>query len=433
MPVPPYHVLVASGAFKDVYSPMEACRVIAAAVRRVAGDGADVRVTEVPLADGGEWSAEILLARTGSKRVDVSGVVDPRGVPVDSFYVEVEGGTTFIASSSILGLSPDLDAAKNPLNLTSYGLGQLIRNAANRSPKRIVVGLGGTNTVDGGIGMAQALGAEFLDHEGRSLVPRGEYLVAADLPRVAALRLDRRRRSGDSADTAIDGVSLTALCDASVHPGQMDTPTGHKISALFDSQKAEIIGSLNAGIRRYCQLLDQAETVRTRNPWISGELSVEPFFGVAGGLLLSLVALFEVEARLGVDYLFEFFDVEREIGNSDLVVTGEGKFDNSLWGKTPIGVTRLSAKVGKPAVVLCGDIEPELKKHFRSYVSDSLPPEFEENGIDAVISCHRDYDRMELPRPYEERLQYFRERNPAIFADALAEYIGEKVRLLTSA
>ena len=220
----PLKSLIATGSFKDVYSPMEACEMLRKVLEEL--DGEEIfEIQTVPLADGGEYSTEVLLSQGVGERIDVKEVVDPRGETIECSYVRLDNETAFIASSAILRMGPKMDRFKNPLLLTSYGLGQVINDASDQGFKRILVALGGTSTVDAGIGMAQALGATFLGADGRALVPgNGNYFTGSDLSAISEIETsvfrDRTR-----------GIIVDAFGDAVVIMCQMDVASNHKISS----------------------------------------------------------------------------------------------------------------------------------------------------------------------------------------------------------
>ena len=151
------NILVASGGMKDVYTSVETYNMVEKVLRVVGED--NFNIIKFPCSDGGEYFYEILLFHGIGKEVDVDGIYDPIGNRKKSSYVLCNNNVSFIGSSAILGLGCEYEEYKNPLELTSYGLGQLIRHALDNGATKIHVGLGGTSTVDAGLGMAKALGA----------------------------------------------------------------------------------------------------------------------------------------------------------------------------------------------------------------------------------------------------------------------------------
>lgn len=414
-------ILVASGAFKDVYSPQEACRVIKDAVEAI---GRNYAVTIAPMVDGGEYSADVLASQLGVKKVEVQGVIDSTGSEVSSYYINLNDTTAYIASSTILRLSPEMSKFKNPLNLTTYGYGQLISDACKRGYKKIILGMGGTSTVDCGIGIAQALGINFLDKNGKILHPKNEkYFTGIDLTNIHNILVSNLPR-------IYKNTKIEVVCDADVTINQMYIPTIQKISHYFDSEKEEIIIFYDKNISRYCEIVETyLKSKKIMRDFSYNKLKDCKYFGTAGGILLTLFALFNVQISLGSEYFSEIFELEKLIQYSDIVITGEGKLDNSIHGKAPIGVSRLAKKYGKPVIYLVGNVDNSLKIFFDSYISETLPRDFINNGVSTILSCHPFYDSMQLPEIYGDKIVFYRKNNPKFFAKILKKYF-ERSRLL---
>ena len=198
-------------------------------------DMSDINLETVPMADGGEYSNEVLLNSLNCKKVSVSNIVNPYGKKVESHYLELGDNSVFIGSSEILGLSPSEDKYKNPLNLTSYGFGQLILDAINKDYKNIYLGLGGTSTVDGGIGMIQALGGVFYGN-GNVIKGSNKYLMSHNLLDIDKIDLSKISEK-------IENIKITAVCDAGINLEEMYTPNNQKISNYHNDKRKNIINT----------------------------------------------------------------------------------------------------------------------------------------------------------------------------------------------
>lgn len=422
----PFNIVIATGAFKDVFSPLEASEMIADAVRATADDAERVRINVIPMADGGEFSDEVLASQCACRRIRVDDSVDPRGEIAGGEYLSLEGGAAFIASVQALGLPPIHYRHKNPMNLTSYGLGQLIQHAARAGFKELIIGMGGTSTVDAGIGMAQALGVQFLDDAGAVVRPQfGPYLAGGDLVRVRSI-------VWDSVPTDLEDLDITVLCDTRISVSEMQLPTEMKIGKVFESQKESILSSLQSGLHAYSEVMGRALSSRGRLPDEAGtDLFRQDSLGVAGGVLLSLLAIARPRLVPGGEFFIKRLGLEDAVLEADLVITGEGKFDISLKGKTPAGVSALAQRHDKPVLLVCGSIAPEYKKYFSEGLATHLPDELTASGITAMISCHERFDSLDLPESYEEEMSLYRRETPIFLAEPLRAYLSERTKAVT--
>ena len=429
-------ILIASGAFKDVFSPMGACKMIQGILETIQDNLKLEVMNSVPMVDGGEYSSEVLLTYPGVEKISVKGTVNPMGELIDGYYLKLDSNTAYISSSSILKLSPESEEYKNPLNLTTYGYGQLIKHAVDNGFKKIILSMGGTSTVDGGIGMAQALGLNF-QFDGDV---KRDYLKGEDMIKISGIE---KNELGEK----YGQVEVMVLCDGCATIAHMHA-TAQKVGDFFGERREEIVKNLNKGVMSYSNIISTYlktnkikrkalyetnnikmgaphETNKIKRRVSYESLDNEPYFGTAGGIMLSLIALFDINPSLGVDFFCKRFNLSSQIQKSDLVITGEGKFDNSFEGKTPVGVSRLAKQFNKPVLYLVGDIGSQYKnirKQFTSYLSNNLPNEFSENGITAMISCHPFFDKNDVPKEYKKRISFFKEHTPPILSEGLNMY-----------
>ncbi|EKM6440575.1 glycerate kinase [Cronobacter sakazakii] len=341
-------IVIAPDSFKESLSAMDVARAIEAGFREIYPQAHYVCV---PMADGGEGTVEAMVAATGGQIITTP-VTAPLGNKVDSFFGLLGDGETAVvemAAASGLHLVPT--AQRDPRITTSYGTGELILAALERGVKAIIIGIGGSATNDGGAGMMQALGARFLDGEGRELAPGGAALARLERLDLSAL------------DPRLAQVSVTAACD-------VDNPLcGEKgASAVFGSQKGAtpaMVTELDAALRRFGEQLEAA----TGKAIISA-----PGAGAAGGMGAALLGMLNAELRPGIEIVTESLGLAQAVRDADLVITGEGRLDSqSIHGKTPIGVARVAKQFQRPVVAIAGSLTPDYQI-------------VHEHGIDAAFS-----------------------------------------------
>jgi glycerate kinase len=324
-------VVIAPDSFKGSLSAVEVADAIATGIRRT---GLPLVPVTVPMADGGEGTVEAVLSATGGRRRVVR-AEGPLGDPVDAAYgILPDGRTAVIETAAASGLPLVPADRRNPLLASSYGTGQLIRDALDQGCRRLMIGVGGSATNDGGMGMAQALGVRFLDEEGRELGRGG-----AELERIAAIDCG-------GLDPRLAEAEIRVLCDVT---NPLCGPEG--ASAVFGPQKGatpEMVERLDRGLARY------AERIAV---FLGRRVADVPGAGAAGGLAAGLLAFGRAELVPGVRVIMELVGLEQKVRGAALVITGEGRTDGqSARGKVPSGVGAVAAKCGVPAVCLSGGI-----------------------------------------------------------------------------
>ena len=410
------------GAFKDVYSPKEVSLLVQDILFSILKTANKVTIDTIPMADGGEYSNEVLAEKVKSKKIITSSIVIPTGVLKDLSFLLLKNKTAFIGSYKALGLSGGQEDHKNPLLLTSYGLGQLIKQAYKLGVEKIILGLGGTNTVDAGVGLAQALGVKFLDKRGRILVPKnGNFFTGADLIEIFDIELSSLQTSGL-------GKSITILCDSEINVMEMGGATNAKIGQKFEKERNEINTALERGLINYSNIVNRKlNNLPLFDLRSNKHIKYEKGFGNAGGVLLSLVLIYKLNLVPGVDFFIKTLNLESHIKNSDLVITGEGKFDEtSLKGKSAVAVSRLAKKNKVPAVFLCGSAYPTLIQKANRYIYREKSKAFKEIGITALISCDKYYQTATIPTDYKHKISFFKNIAPKVFKPALKEFFEKE-------
>ncbi len=326
-------ILVAPDSFKGTLSAPEAALAMGKGIRR-ALPGASVRV--FPVSDGGEGFIDALLpAMRGTiVHAEVHGPLPEQRVRSRWALVN-KGETAVIETASAAGLSLVPPDRRDPCVTTTFGVGELIRGALERSANAILIGLGGSATNDGGAGMASALGVEFLDASGVRLTPGGASL--AKLSHIDARGIDPR----------IAKTNITAACDV-VNP--LTGPDG--ASRVFGPQKGgdpAAVERLEAALRRF------AEIIRSD---LGLDIETYPGSGAAGGLAGGLMAFCGARIASGIDVVLDVTGFDGALGSSDLVLTGEGKIDSQTRaGKALSGILRRAHAAHVPVAALAGTIE----------------------------------------------------------------------------
>ena len=332
-----FKILIAPDSFKGSLTALQAATCIERGLRNVL-PGTDIE--KVPMADGGGGTQQAIVDATGGRRVSCRSR-DPLGRPIrTSFGISGDGRTAIIEMAAASGLVLLKSKERNPMLTSTGGTGDLIRRALDRGVRKILIGIGGSATNDGGTGMARALGVRFLDAQGRELAAGG-----------GALReLDRIDMSG--LDPRLKRVTIEVACDVK---NPLFGP--HGAARVYGPQK----GATPAMVRDLDAGLKQLARVVRRDLGI--DVSRVPGAGAAGGLGAGLLAFLGATLRRGVDMVIEAVHLESRLRNCDLVITGEGRMDGqTAYGKTVSGVARLAGKRGIPVIAICGCIGPGAEK-----------------------------------------------------------------------
>jgi glycerate kinase len=341
-------IIAAPNAFKGSLSAMEAANAMKMGILAVIPD---CDVVCVPVADGGDGLTEVMAQALSGILVETS-VMGPRMEPVSSVFCLVERQKLAViemARASGLALLPK--NKQDPTETSSYGTGQLILAALDKGVRRIVVGLGGSATCDGGIGMASALGYKFLDKDGIALVPTG-----------SSLRLIHAIDSS-KVDNRIQAVVVQGVCDVT---NPLTGPNG--ASYTYSSQKGatvEQIKALDKGLENLARVILREMGIDIRR--MVGA-------GAAGGLGGGLHAFLGAELKKGIDLVIDMVNLKERIRGADLVLTAEGRIDfQTKYDKAPAGVARAAKEAGIPCIAVCGAVGERIDELY-------------DRGINAVFS-----------------------------------------------
>jgi glycerate kinase len=329
----PRRVLVAPDSFKGSLSAVQAADAME---RGVLAAWPDARVVKVPIADGGEGTVDALVTATRG-RFESRTVRGPLGRPVEARWgVLGDGVTAVIEMAAASGITLVPEGRRDPRISSTFGTGQLLRAALDEGYRRIVIGIGGSATNDGGAGMAKALGVRFVDGRGEPL-PEG----GAALARLSSIELD-------GVDPRLSEAEILVACD-------VDNPlTGPRgASAIYGPQKGAtpaVVAELDAALERYARIASEAT---------GRDVARHPGGGAAGGLGAGL--LFFTPARLvpGIDLVLDSTHFDEQVRGASLVIVGEGRTDHqTAMGKAPVGVATVAARHGVPVLLVSGSLGP---------------------------------------------------------------------------
>ena len=324
-------ILIAPDSFKNSLPSVEACEAIAEGVLQVFPHA---EIIKIPMADGGEGTVDAILPAMNGKKIPVM-VHDPLMRPVESFLgISGDGETAIIEMAAASGIERLSPAEQDPWITTTYGTGELIKKALDLGCRKIIIGIGGSATVDGGCGMAQALGIRFLDKQGNSVPKGGQGLKK--IARIDMDNLDKR---------VLEAEILIASDVENVLLG----PSG--AAYVYGPQKGAdgaMVKKLDEGLKKLADQIKQ--TIKT-------DISAIPGSGAAGGLGAGFMAFLQAKVRKGFEVVSEITRLEKWVENADMIITGEGKIDfQTTFGKTPAGVATLARKYQKPLIAFAGTL-----------------------------------------------------------------------------
>lgn len=328
-------VVVAIDSFKGSLTSLEAGDAIKKAILR---RNSDAEVIVRPIADGGEGTVDAMCLGLNGEIVKIC-VCGPLGEQVQAKYCIVDGTTAVIEMAEAAGLPLVQPELRNPMNTTTYGVGELIRNAINRGCRSFIIGIGGSATNDGGVGMLSALGFEFFDKHGKA-IPQG----AKGLESLHSI-------SNKNAMPELKECSFYIACDVT------NPLSGEKgCSAVYAPQKGaseEDIKLMDAWLGKYAEIAKSVFPNAQPN---------YPGAGAAGGLGFALMTFLGGVLESGIKIILSKTRLEEYVKTADIVVTGEGRLDSqSIMGKAPIGVATIAKKYGKRVIAFAGCVTEDAE------------------------------------------------------------------------
>lgn len=343
------HILIAPNAFKNSLPADAAATAILQGLKqsRLGFTGECF-----PVGDGGDGTGDLLMRRLGATRIEVM-AHDPIGREKPASFGLTADRTAIIEMATASGIRLLAKNELDPLHATSRGTGDLIRAALDRNARQILLGVGGSATIDGGMGILTVLGIRFVDHRGFELV------TPASLTGLSSI-------DGSGIDPRLKDIPLTILCDVENPPLG---PTG--AATVFGPQKGaspEDVILLESVLQRFCAIV-QATTGKDISRLASG--------GAAGGAAAGLYGLLGARLVSGIDYFLQVTDFDGSLRRSDLVITGEGSIDEqTLQGKAPFGVALRAKAIGIPVIALTGGLPEDpapLRPWFDEIISINPP------------------------------------------------------------
>lgn len=377
--------VVVSGAFKDVYTPIEACNMI----KELFSEQNEVKV--IPFCDGGEYTYDVLLAQGGYEQITVENVVGPY-LQLRSAKYLTSGDEAHIISSQILRLLPWEDERKNPLYLTDYGYGQMVKHAIDRGHKKIFLYWGGTSTVGFGLGFAQALGAKFFDRDNVLIESPITTKKIFDISRIKDVRENYRN------------IEVKIIVDGNAHLYEIKKISELKIGGKYKNNVEDI--------------LEEIEKCIDKITFMCNEIKNKDYSGAAGGLLFGTELCFLPQYCLGGEYFERLLQIVEQIRSCDGVITGEGRYDNTACGKTPVSVARIAKRYDKKVLFVCGQVNKSILPDYAGGIIQARKcDELYKNGIDMLITCQEFYDNNPPSGSYEEHVKYFKDKTPSVLRE----------------
>ena len=369
-------IIVAIDSFKGSLTSTEAGQ---AAIDCIQSLFPNCQTELIPIADGGEGMLAVMMSTTLGHIQSLEAHNPCMEKITASYGISLDGQTAFIEMANISGLPLIKKAQQNPLETTTYGTGELIRDALEKGCQKFIVGIGGSATNDAGTGMLQALGFQFLDKNGNVLGQGGKIL--GKIVHVCTKNVHKLLKT----------AHFIVACDVQ---NPFYGPNG--AAAVYARQKGaddNMIEKLDQGMRSFSQVIQQTT---------GKDISPIPGSGAAGGMGGGMLAFFNAELRSGADLLLELSQFESKIENADLIITGEGRIDRqSLMGKIPGKILEIGKRKGIPVIAIAGCVEDEevLKaagfKGIFATKPDSMPLEeamkpgiAQQNIQSALASAH---------------------------------------------
>jgi len=327
----PVKIVVAADSFKGSMSSAEIGKSVQKGIRKIFPQA---EIIIVPVADGGEGTVEALVDGTNGqyKKVIVNG---PLMTSVSATYgITGDGRTAVIEMASASGLPLVPDREKNPMKTTTFGTGELIKNALSNGCREFLIGIGGSATNDCGMGMMQALGLKFLDKEGNELGQGGQNLIKTD-------SIDKSNILNELSE-----CRFLIACDVE-NPLYGENGAAHIYSRQKGADEPMVL-ELDKGLRHFSEIVKNE---------FNFDMNDLPGSGAAGGLGGGFAAFLNGILKPGIDIVLEKTNLAEKIKGADFVITGEGRIDfQSIMGKTPVGVSKLAEKQGIPVIAIAGAV-----------------------------------------------------------------------------
>lgn len=363
-------IIIAPDSFKGSLSALDVAEAINQGVEELFPDAT---IVKIPLADGGEGTVQCMVDATGGE-IRKEKVYGPLGDEVFASYgILGDRKTAVIEMAEASGLTLIPKNKRDPLVTTTYGTGQLIQAALNQNCRKMIIGIGGSATNDGGAGMAQALGVKLLDREGKEIGWGGR-----ELQRIERIDLE-------SIDPRIKTTQVLVASDVT---NPLCGPRG--ASHVYGPQKGatpEMVEELDKALHHFALIIKRD---------LGKEVSDIPGAGAAGGLGAGLIAFLNAEIKPGIEVVMKAVRLEENLKHADLVITGEGKIDRqTIYGKAPIGVAKIAKKYNIPVVAIAAILSDDAQVVYQ-------------HGIDILVKVSD--PPMSLTETRENKMQLIKKR-----------------------
>lgn len=352
-------VILIPDSFKGTLSSTHICKIIQSKIKQ---HFPECQVISIPVADGGEGSVDCFLTALGGEKINLI-VKNPYFEDMDSFYGIIDKGNTAVIEMAACAGLPLVEDRKDPSKTTTYGVGQLILDAAGRGVKKIIVGLGGSSTNDCGCGAAAAIGVKFFNDKGEKFIPRG-----GTTHEISSIDISGKAE-------VLNGIEVVTMCDID-NPMCGTTGAAH----VFGPQKgadAEMVLFLDDGIKNVSEIIKKD---------LNKDLSEIPGSGAAGAMGAGMIAFFDSVLQMGIETVLDTVNFSDVISGADMIFTGEGKIDfQSLRGKVVIGVAKRAKLQNVPVSVIVGGADNGINEAY-------------DLGVTSIFSINRLAEAFETSR-----------------------------------
>lgn len=340
-------IVLIPDSFKGTLSSKQICEIVSAEITQ---QFPNCEIVSIPVADGGEGSVDCFLSALGGEKITAM-VSGPHLEKMEAYFGYLpESSTAVIEMASCAGL-PLVENHKDPLGTTTYGVGELLLEAANHGATKIILGLGGSCTTDGGCGAAAACGVKFYDKTRNSFIPTGGTLSQIEHIDTSGL------------NPAIKMLDIVAMCDIE---NPMYGPEG--AAYVFGPQK----GASENEVKLLDEGLMHLANVIKKN--LRADVAAIPGTGAAGAMGAGMIAFFGAQLQMGIETVLDTVHFSEIVKDADLVITGEGKLDGqSLRGKVVIGVAKRAQDAGIPVIALVGGVESDISDAYKKGVTAIFP------------------------------------------------------------
>lgn len=369
-------IVLIPDSFKGTLSSTQICEILSTEIKK---QFSDCEIISIPVADGGEGSVDCFLSALGGEKI-IAIASGPHLEKMEAYFGYLpESSTAVIEMASCAGL-PLVENHKDPLGTTTYGVGELLLEAANHGATKIILGLGGSCTTDGGCGAAAACGVKFYDKTGNSFIPTGGTLSQIEHIDTSGL------------NPAIKMLDIVAMCDIE---NPMYGPEG--AAYVFGPQK----GASENEVKLLDEGLMHLANVIKKN--LRADVAAIPGTGAAGAMGARMIAFFGAQLQMGIETVLDTVHFSEIVKDADLVITGEGKLDGqSLRGKVVIGVAKRAQDAGIPVIALVGGVESDISDAYKKGVTaifpiNRLPEDFsisKEKSAENLAATARDVLRL---------------------------------------